>query len=458
MKKFLSLAVITLVVIIGLSANVFAAEATSETELLNALAGTDATITLTGDVELTQTVKVTRNVTIDLNGHKITPASTFDADAYDCMFGAYRGAKLTVKDSGTTGKISDIGLNLTVIKLTMYGETANGALAEFTLNGGTLEGTYIPSADEAYPTVSGNGYRHDTKVTINGGKVISKGYIAIYQPQNGTLIVNDGTISGTTGIEVRAGKLEVNGGTIIGTAVPTTVTSNGNGATTRGAAIAIAQHTTELNIDATINGGTLQGFTALYESNPEGNTIASDDVKIEVNGGNFETINNGTVAVYSENVPNFINGGVFDSNVAEYINRSNNANIDVVVGEDGTSYVGVMHNVKVTVEGKGTVVAKPTEAIKGQTITLTVKAEEGYELKSLTVNGTDVKNDEFVMPDKDAEVKAVFTEIVKEDTTKTEDKDASPKMGIETTTLTVFSLVAVISLAGIMLIKKVNKK
>lgn len=455
MKKILSLAVITLVVIIGLSANVFAAEATSETELLNALAGTDATITLTGDVELTQPVEVTRNVTIDVNDHKITPASTFDADAYDYMFGVHRGAQLTVKDSGTNGKISNNGLNLTVIKITVFGETANGALAEFILNGGTLESTYVPSADEAYPTVSGNGNRHDTKVTINGGKVIAKKHLAIYQPQNGTLIVNDGTISGTTGIEVRAGKLKVNGGTIIGTAVPTVVQANGSGSTTEGAAIAIAQHKTNLNIEATINGGTLQGFTALYESNPENNTINVENIKIEVNGGDFETINNGTLAVYSENVPNFINGGTFDSDVTKYINE---ANVEIVVDKDGTSYVGVMHNVKVTVEGKGTVVAKPTEAIKGQTITLTVKAEEGYELKSLTVNGTAVKNDEFVMPDKDAEVKAEFTEIVKEDTTKTEDKDASPKMGIETTTLTVFSLVAIISLAGIMLIKKVNKK
>ncbi|MCR5150207.1 MAG: hypothetical protein K6B52_03160, partial [Clostridiales bacterium] len=74
------------------------------------------------------------------------------------------------------------------------------------------------------------------------------------------ITVNNGAVvKGDSGIEVRAGSLTVNGGTITATAESYSYTANGSGTTTRGAAIAIAQHTTALSVNATLNGGTLVG-------------------------------------------------------------------------------------------------------------------------------------------------------------------------------------------------------
>ena len=138
---------------------------------------------------------------------------------------------------------------------------------------------------------------------------------------NGAAILNVGkaTIAGSTGIEVRAGQMTLNGATVIGKATPMTVKPNGNGTTTDGAGIAVAQHTTKLPIEVTINSGAISGYTAFYESNPQNN--AAEDlakINIAVKGGEFKTINGGTVAVYSADKTGFITGGTFSSDPSAY--------------------------------------------------------------------------------------------------------------------------------------------
>ncbi len=122
-----------------------------------------------------------------------------------------------------------------------------------------------------------------------------------------------GTVTGGhTGIELRAGKLNVTGGTITGNGIPTSAESNGNGATTVGAGIAVAQHTTKLPTELTVTGGVINGYTALYQSNPQRNDADSvAKVKLSVSGGTFNAINGGTSTVYSENFTRFITGGTF---------------------------------------------------------------------------------------------------------------------------------------------------
>ncbi len=72
--------------------------------------------------------------------------------------------------------------------------------------------------------------------TVNGGI-----YAAGYAKWN----IMGAKITGDTGIEIRAGELNITGDAeITGTARPTSVEPNGNGGTTLGAGIAVAQHTT----------------------------------------------------------------------------------------------------------------------------------------------------------------------------------------------------------------------
>lgn len=121
-----------------------------------------------------------------------------------------------------------------------------------------------------YAAIQGNGTKHGTSITINGGK-ISGELTAIYHPQYGEMTVNGGEIEGATAIEMRAGKLVVNSGTMIGNGDPFESDPNGNGATTLGAAVAAVQHTTKLDLSVEINGGTLQGVRAFYQANLQNN-------------------------------------------------------------------------------------------------------------------------------------------------------------------------------------------
>lgn len=121
-----------------------------------------------------------------------------------------------------------------------------------------------------YAAIQGNGNSHGTSITINGGK-ISGELTAICHPQYGEMTVNGGEIEGATAIEMRAGKLVVNRGTMIGNGDPFESDPNGNGATTLGAAVAAVQHTTKLDLSVEINGGTLQGARAFYQANLQNN-------------------------------------------------------------------------------------------------------------------------------------------------------------------------------------------
>lgn len=156
-------------------------------------------------------------------------------------------------------------------------------------------------------------------INISGGTVDGHGSTAIYQPQYGKLNVTGGTIKGITGIEIRAGELDVSGGEITGTAERTETKPNGNGTTTIGAAVAVAQHNTKRDITVTISGGTLTGCTALCEKNTQKNGTADvEKIKMTVDGGTFITTNKDedAEAIVSEDCSNFVNGGKFSAPVS----------------------------------------------------------------------------------------------------------------------------------------------
>lgn len=149
---------------------------------------------------------------------------------------------------------------------------------------------------------------------INGANISSTGlgiYAAGYAKWN---ISGDTKITGNdSAIEIRAGELSITGGTFEATSTPSGSTSNGSGSTTEGAAIAVAQHTTKLPINVNISGGTFEGYSAFYQSNPENNS--ADDiakVNLSITGGIFNAINGGTCAIYSQNKEGFISGGKFN--------------------------------------------------------------------------------------------------------------------------------------------------
>lgn len=133
--------------------------------------------------------------------------------------------------------------------------------------------------------------------------------------------IKSGSIVGTqTGIEIRAGKLAVNGVTVTGNGTPTTVTPNDNGSTADGVGIAVMQHTTKLPINVTISDSKVSGYNGVLQNNPQANS-AEDIAKVTINieSGYFSAINGGVNAVASENNRLSITGGYFTSDPSAYV-------------------------------------------------------------------------------------------------------------------------------------------
>lgn len=223
-------------------------------------------------------------VTLDMNGHSIYSAAqkvfwlnegslTVDNGLIDVK-GASGGSGFAFRiEPLSQDKVAtlELGSGLAVISHT-YAPVF--LVPQSKTDNNVLNAVLVTKADITskcnYAAIQGNGNSHGTSITINGGK-ISGELTAIYHPQYGEMTVNGGEIEGATAIEMRAGKLVVNSGTMIGNGDPFESDPNGNGATTLGAAVAAVQHTTKLDLSVEINGGTLQGARAFYQANLQNN-------------------------------------------------------------------------------------------------------------------------------------------------------------------------------------------
>lgn len=161
-------------------------------ELQTALAGSDATITLTGNITATATLAVTREVTLDLNTHTLT----FSEGAF----------------SASTGS------SVTILNGTVTNTNTNDWNTVFVEGGDlTLNCNVSASRWNAICVNSGN-------LVVNGGNIIGSANGIKFQ--GGNVTINGGSISGNTGADnywyngiyagTSAGNLTINGGTISG--------------------------------------------------------------------------------------------------------------------------------------------------------------------------------------------------------------------------------------------------
>ena len=374
-----------------------------------------ATITLAGDVALGNNgLKIgsvgseQKVLTLDLNGHSISAAKA--------VIGV-QNAKLTVTGPG---KIYETSPYFGAIIIKGSDKAENKDYTVVTVGAGVeLEG-WSPIFVDQY-----NGCAYGVAVNVDGAKLTGKTDTsgdrgsAIYvngtiKDQNNApkLVLNNvtqttegtgmylagyanttitgGSITGgNTGIEIRAGELTVDGATVVGNGVPTEVTPNGNGSTTDGAGIAVAQHTTKLPIKVTINSGDISGYSALYQSNPQKNDAESvKKVSVAVNGGTFKAINGGTVSVYSENDCVAVTGGTFSSNPSAFVTDTNLVVVPNVGKTDFTVQPKTSEDGKTTTEvsADGKTVTETTT--DGNTVT---KTETNLETGKSTVTKTETK-------------------------------------------------------------------
>ena len=221
----------------------------------------------------------------DMNGYNYGIRAFGNVVGYDSVHVAFNDSRMIeVEDPEVEETYGLAGL-------TVMGKYENAAvMADPTVceNDAVLEinNSYVEATSFA---VAGNGAAHGTKIDINNSDLVSKEATAIYHPQLGEMNISGGSITGVTGIEVRAGVVNLKDNVeIIATGDSTEVDPNGNGTTSTGAAVAVAQHTTKLPIALNVENASLTGASAVVANNPQENTAEDiEKIAINLNGGNF---------------------------------------------------------------------------------------------------------------------------------------------------------------------------
>ena len=211
---------------------------------------------------------------------------------------------------------------------------------------GTLQNPGMESHNKPGNGVYINGSNKNTngnvpKFNFEGSTFSSKG-VGIYAAGYAEWKLDNCNITGAeTAIEIRAGKMTIDGGNYTSIQNPLEVEPNGNGTTTSGAALGISQHTTNLPIDVIVNGGTFTGAYAIWEKDVQDET-ARDQIKLTVNNGTF----NG--AIYSQNNPNAIIKGTYsDPSVLHYLAEGADVKIEMTADNEITSEVSVSQKAEI---------------------------------------------------------------------------------------------------------------
>ena len=383
-----------------------AADVATSADLAKALiAGGE--IKLTGDITTTGLFSVQKDAMIDLNGHKITRERdvvgatpvfyvTEGTLAVDDTVG---GGEIVSKNNAGTAeairvyagdaskkpnailnkvKLSSDGFGVVIMGNSEAGETAEKVsfLASVIINssaevygtstgvllegkGATLEVNGATIKSEAF-AISGNGtWKGDknkggTSITITSGKIESEKDLAIYHPQDGILNISGGTITGTDGIQLKAGGAaitNVSGGTIKATGdFVEALTDSSNGSVATGSAISLIGNSGYAgNISLNISGAGVEIISekgyAVRQEITKGEASQVSSVKISAG-----TIKGAEGALYFGNYDKdtySLTGGSYSSDPSDYVDKA----ISTIVEKDGLF----------TVKGKAAPIVTPVE-------------------------------------------------------------------------------------------------
>lgn len=429
MKKIISIALALLMVAVMLPVMAMAADTLPDPE--------------NGIITLTKSYMVKgETVVLDLQGNTIEGANIFVCD----------GGSLTIKNGtvnttinvyGGKDKTTRLSIESDVVITTPFGIRleggANGLGQEFAkdLNDYKTDkgnGTYGKSVIDFAGTINctdagiwlyGNiGHSdavedmidpsHNVVNIKNGAKinVTGSGSDGIGLMGCVTVNVEEGASisAGEAAVFVKAGTLNVSGGTLTATdnGPADSILANGNGAEAGvAAAVAVTGTYNKFHpITVNINGGTftnVNGNAVFVGHSVSGNAAVpyTKGVDVNITGGNFVSAPgkqavliqervDGDASSYADNRANAVAGGTFSSDVTPYVGQ----NILVVTDENNNYYVG--NTAKDTVQnatgGTFTVVrAVPHEPVVFENVKPGVTIKNGTDEK-VTVNGNDVPN------------------------------------------------------------------
>ena len=446
MKKVLA-TILALAMAIGLCSVSWAANpaSVSNAETLKTAIGAataeNNTITLTDNVVLNESVEIKKsgvNLVIDLGGKTISGSSllfdiyspvtfkngtidvTYNGSASICVMWLNGGAKLALENDVIVNAAKSAGATGSVFAVGLYNDCDE---AELTING------KITGDNGA--TINGTITTNTNKVTVNG--TIDVAGHALYLAGNGITDINNGAcVKGDAGIEIRAGVLNINGGTVESTGTYSAPIANGNGTTASGAALIVAEHTTNQGITVNVNSGNIKAASngkAIAASDPENK--GGDDVKLNVAGGNVV----GGIQV-EESIeaakPVAVTGGTFSSDVSAYAPEGTPV---AMVGNDyavGSSAISAAAN------GGKTVIVVKAGPINGVDAGKSITVNRG--VTGVTVNGVPVTGGSYTVPARYYYYNSTTTD------TKTTDTKGSPKTfdaGVG-----IYAVTAVLSVTG----------
>lgn len=348
MKKAKML-MMTLITLFAFTMGVNAEEVANEEDFISAL-NAGGEIKLNNDIEVSEIVIVNKDVQLNLNGHNIKftnkkhielekgklnitgEGKIYEAEPYYAPIYIASSASETDTSWATVTIGKDVTLEGWAGVMVKYKDSNYNAYGVTVNLYGKINAKNDTTGDHgAGIYVNGNIKKEVNAPVINvyDGAVITSTGHGIYGAGYATYNIFGGKITGDdTGVEIRAGKLNITGGEIVAKYVPDKATANGSGTTLLGVAVGVSQHTTKLPVDVKINGGTLSAYVPFYQANIQGNDAeAVEKVTLSVSGGTFNSTNTneGKKAVYSENKKEFITGGTFNSELEENYLEENSA-------------------------------------------------------------------------------------------------------------------------------------
>ena len=186
-------------------------EVSTAEELTAALSGTDGIVKLTDDITITEGLKITRDVTVDLNGHILRYAETANPDS---IFHVAGGKTLTLTDSCPEAEHEDeslpagglitggegyrhdngAGQSYNYYGGGVYVETG----ASFELAGGTIYACGVQSGANA--AFGGGIYAEGGSVTMTGGAIRNCAVSADYSASGGAIYAKAGSVTMSGGV------------------------------------------------------------------------------------------------------------------------------------------------------------------------------------------------------------------------------------------------------------------
>lgn len=419
----------------------------------------DNKIVLLANVTLTDTVNITENLIIDLNGNKITGAERLFS-VQGCEFTvtgtgsleetAPNYAPIVVKGSNNVADknytIVNVGKDVTLkgwagLFVTPYSSTENCAYGIVINCDGKINSVLDTAGKNGHGLYVNGKIQHiQNAPTINISKtaqVTSQG-TGIYAAGYAVWNINGANISGEkAGLAIKSGIFNNNDAVISSTGEDSTPTSAySNGINASGAAIQIESNNDYAGqIELNIENGTFTSTNACAFYEYVATDTAETAVKsLSIENGNFVAATGKNVFKVSQqfttDITKFITGGTYSSDVTNYLADG------YVCKKLGNNHVVGIENevtlVKGTVES-GTITTTTQKALQGETVELVIKAKEGYEFKTVTVkdalkNVIEVKDGKFVMPNSAVTVEATFEKL----TQKTEVPTIDPTQEVQT--------------------------